>query len=74
MVQFRYKKGNPYSRPIENQMQEQLSHRFAFDGNWIVHIENIPTSALEQINVLHQLQFTLSKQALLNIYTFFVFH
>lgn len=55
-------------------MQEQLIHRFAFDGNWIVHIENIPTSALEQINVLHQLQFTLSKQALLNIYTFFVFH
>jgi hypothetical protein len=45
---------------------------FASDGNWTVHIENIATSALKQVNVLRKLKFTLSKQALSNIYLTFI--
>ena len=42
------------------------------DGNCTVHIENIATSALKQVNVLRKLKFTLSKQALSNIYLIFI--
>ena len=42
------------------------------DGNWTVHIENIARSALKQVNVLRKLKFTLSKQALPNIYLTFI--
>ena len=42
------------------------------DGNWTVHIENIAASALKQVNVLRKIKFTLSKQALSNIYLTFI--
>jgi hypothetical protein len=45
---------------------------FASDGKWTVHIENIATSALKQVNVLRKLKCILSKQALSNIYLTFV--
>jgi hypothetical protein len=45
---------------------------FASDGNWTVHIENIATSALKQVNVLRKLKFTLSEQSLSNIYLTFI--
>jgi hypothetical protein len=40
---------------------KHLGVTFASDGNWIVHIENIATSALKQVNVLRKLKFTLFK-------------
>jgi hypothetical protein len=49
-----------------------LGVTFVSDGNWIVHIENIATSALKQVKVLRKLKFTLSKQALSNIYFTFI--
>jgi hypothetical protein len=51
-----------------------LGVTLASDGNWTVHIENIATSALKkkQVNVLRKLKFTLSKQALSNIYLTFI--
>jgi hypothetical protein len=52
--------------------RKHLGVIFASDGNWTVHIENIATSALKQVNVLRKLKFTLSKQALSNIYLTFI--
>ena len=51
---------------------KNLGVTLAFDGNWTVHIGNIATSALIQVNVLRKLKFTLSKQALSNIYLTFI--
>jgi hypothetical protein len=53
---------------------KNLGVTLAFDGNWTVHIGNIATSALKQVNVLRKLKFTLSKQALSNIYLTFIRH
>ena len=51
---------------------KHLGVTFASDGNWTVHIENIATSALKQVNVLRKLKCILSKQALSNIYLTFI--
>jgi hypothetical protein len=51
---------------------KHLGVTLASDGNWTVHIENIATSALKQVKVLRKLKFTLSKQALSNIYLTFI--
>ena len=51
---------------------KHLGVTLASGRNWTVHIENIATSALKQVNVLRKLKFTLSKQALSNIYLTFI--
>ena len=37
---------------------KHLGITFASDGNWTVHIENLATSALIQVNVFRKLKFT----------------
>jgi hypothetical protein len=66
-----YSKNNkgPSTDPVELvDNHKHLGVTLASDGNWTVHIENIATSALKQVNVLRKLKCILSKQALSNIY------
>ena len=51
---------------------KHLGVTLSSNGNWTEHIDNIVKSALKQVNVLRKLKFTLSKQALANIYLSFI--
>jgi hypothetical protein len=76
LSQFASNQNFPQSMTMKCRQQtvspKHLGVTFASDGNWTVHIENIATSALKQVNVLRKLKCILSKQALSNIYLTFI--
>ena len=55
---------------VEN--HKHLGITLSDNGRWTTHIENIASATLKQINVLRKLKFTLSKDALSNIYLTFI--
>lgn len=55
---------------VEN--HKHLGITLSNSGQWTTHIDNILSAALKQINVLRKLKFTLSKDALSNIYLSFI--